>query len=324
MNYVDLFTRAVRLCWRNKAIWLLGMVAVLCGQGESGFSFNFSFSGNNTPARGGGDPEEFIRSFLAQPLVVDFLAHPYRYIVLLVAAMLIWWLATSLVGWWMQGAMIQLAAQADQGAAPSLGESLRASRARVWPLFGMYVLVSLPNLLVLALALLIMVPMMLSLLTSGDIDPARFVPQVLGSVLCLIPLFLLVALAGIVLRVWDALAARACVIEQLPIRASFRAGWDLLRRNFLLAGLNWFALLLVNGVFSFLVALPSFALLFPVGRAVFTSEWTAFTTGMLIVAFVYLLIASVAVGGVLASFSSTLWTLFYQSLRRPADAQPLG
>jgi hypothetical protein len=317
MNYFDQLKQAARIFRQTKALWLLGIIAALFGQNEYGFSVNYS---ERTPASSTAQPDAPFADILANPWVASFLANPFPYLLGIGALMLIGWMITSLVGWFVQGAMIDLAARANQDSSPSLRTSLRASRQHIWPLFLIYLVLSIPTIVVIILAALLIVPLFLSIFRTSTPDFSVVFPRLFGTLACLIPLFLLNGLAGIVLRLLNVLAARACVLEHLAVRESLRRGWFVLRRNVGYTVLNWFLFLIFGAIFGFVAALPALLLLITAGQAFLHNDWTPWALSAAIGVGIYFVVMSIGVGGSLTGFNSTVWTVLYQAFQRKADA----
>lgn len=316
MNYFELLKRAAQIFWHTKALWLLGILAALFGQNEYGFSVNYS---ERVPASGATQPGAPFADFLANPWVASFLADPIPYLMAIGALALIIWMITTLVGWLMQGAMIDLAARAERGEAPSLRASLGRSREHIGPLFLMRLVLAIPTMIVIILAALLIVPLFLAVFRTGTPDPSAIFPRLFGTLACLIPLFLLNGLAGIVLTMLNVLAARACVLEGLTMRASLRRGWFLLRRNLGYTVLNWFMFLIFGAIFSFAAALPALLLLITAGQAFLHNEWTGWAVASALGLAVYFVVMSIGVGGILTSFNSTVWTVLFQAFQRKEE-----
>jgi hypothetical protein len=317
MNYFDHLKQAGRIFSRTKALWLLGMLAALFGQNEYGFSVNYS---ERVPASSANQPAAPFANLLANPWVAAFVANPVPYLLGIGALMLIGWMIVSFVGWFVQGAMIDLAARANQGSSPPLRTSLRASRQHIWPLFLIHLVLSIPTMVVVVIGALLVVPLLLSVFRTTTPDVTTLLPRLFGTLACLIPLFLLNGLAGIVLRLLNVLAARACVLERLTMRASLHRGWFVLRRNVGYTVLNWFLFLIFGAIFGFVAALPALLLLIVAGQAFLHNDWTPWSLSAAIGVGIYFVVMSIGVGGILTGFNSTVWTVLYQTFQRKADA----
>jgi hypothetical protein len=316
VNYFELLKHAARIFRQTKALWLLGILAAVVGQNEYGFSVNYSQS---FPRSGATQPDAPFADILANPSVASFLADPIPYLVGIGVLVLIVWMITTLIGWFIQGAMIDLAAHSE-GEWPSIRTSLRRSREHIWSLFLIRLVLAIPTIVVVVLAALLIVPLLLSVFRTGTPDPSVLLPRLFGTLACLIPLFLLNGLAGIVLTMLNVLAARACVLEDLTMRASLRRGWFLLRRNLGYTVLNWFLFLIFGAIYSFAAAIPALLLLISAGQAFLNNEWTAFALAAAIGLGVYFVVMSVGVGGILTGFNSTVWTVLFQAFQRKEES----
>jgi hypothetical protein len=318
MNYFDQLKHAASIFRKTKALWLLGVVAALFGQNEYGFSVNYS---QRVPASSASQPDAPFADLFANPWVAAFLANPLPYLIGLGALVFTGWIIATLVGWFVQGTMIHLAAQAE-GGSPSLRTSLRESRQHLWSLFLMRLLLSIPTIIVVIVAALLVVPLILSVFRSSTPDPAVLLPRLFGTLACLIPLFLLNGLAGIVLHLLNLLAARACVLEHLTMRASLRRGWFVLRRNVGYTALNWFLFVIFGAIFGVVAALPALLLVVAAGQAFLQNDWTPWALIAAIGVSIYFVVMGIGVGGILTGFNSTVWTVLYQTFQRKADTPP--
>jgi hypothetical protein len=321
MNYFEQLNHAARLFRQNKALWLLGMVAALIGQNEYGFSVNYS---QRVPASSTTSPEAPFADLLANPWVAAFLANPVPYLLGIGALVLIVWIVTSVIGWFVQAAMIDLVAQAEQDAPTSLRASLQQSRQFVGPLFLIHVVLSIPNIVVVVLAALLVIPLFLAVFRTGAPDLSALFPRLFGTLACLIPLFLLNGLAGVVLHLLNVLAARACVLERLTMRASLRRGWLVLRHNLGYTVLNWFVFLIAGAIFGFVAAIPALLLLIVAGQAFLQNDWTPLALIAAVGVAIYFVVMSIGVGGILTSFNSTVWTVLYQAFQTKVNAATDG
>jgi hypothetical protein len=321
MNYFDQLKRAAQLFRRTRALWWLGILAALFGQNEFGVSVNYS---QRMPATSVGRPGAPFDDMLDNPLVAGFLANPLPYLLGFAAILLLWWLVAALVGWLAQGALIHVAAQAGQGAPATLGAGLRQSWQRLGTLFLIQLVLSIPTIVLVGLALALFVPLIPAILRADESALATMAPRMVGTILCLVPLFLLNALVGIALRLINIFAARACVLEQLTARDSLRKGWQVLRGNLGYTALNWFVFLIVGGLLGLLAALPALLLIVPVGQAFFADSWTPATTAAAFAAGAYLIVISLGAGGLFTGFASTTWTVLYQEFQHQKDAHAEG
>jgi hypothetical protein len=319
MNYLDLLKHAARLFWNTKALWFLGIIAALFGQNDYQFNVNYSQRVPLTTPSGSASPFPAIST---NPVIASFLANPLPYLLAIGIVAILWWMIATFIGWLVQGAMIAIAGQANQRNPVSMRTSLRQGRQQAWSLFLLHLVLSIPTLVVVVLAILLIVPLMLSTFRSTTPDLATIFPRLFGTVLCLVPLFLLNGLVGIVLNVLNTFAARCCVLEHLTLRASIRQAWLLLRQNLGYIALNWFVLLLLGALFGVIAAAPALLLLIPAAQPFFNNDWSLAALSALIGLGVYFVVIGLGVGGILTGFNSTVWTVLYQSFQRTSASTP--
>lgn len=133
-----------------------------------------------------------------------------------------------------------------------------------------------------------------------------------------VPLGLLSVVFTEFFGVIGALSERACVLEDLSVRESIRAGWALFYSQFQRTVLLWLVLLAVRVTIFLALLVPVlllaglFSLPFrPLAASIPAASLLSYLS---IGAFVWAL--ELAIGGVLAPFRSAYWTLAYRHLRR--------
>jgi len=312
MNVERLLRESGRIVWRYKPLWALGIAMAACGGQNPAASVRLDFN-----FRVSGSPDD-LAPFLR---LVEWLGRPAVFVPLLgvgFALGLIFFVIASLA----EGALIGGVQQAGSGEA-TLGGALAVGQSRLWPVLIVRLLIGVS--LVVPL-LLVLVPILLyftRVLFATEVPP-REVIAVFGALLaCLLPLLCLLALTSIVLGWLEVLALRAIVIEGLGVWAALRRGWQLLRANFGRVILLWFILVIAQIVVGYAISLP-LGLIGGVSALPSLLEYA--DTGRfplrglipLALGTSVAWVISVAVGGVLLTYVSSLWTLAYQQFTRPA------
>lgn len=318
MGYPDLFKRAALLWWRTRLLWPLGILAAFMGAGDYATG-NFNASSNfSVPADGdfAGETPAWIAALAESELIQAIAANPVPFALGLGLILLLWTIIATLLGQLAHGAMIRVADVADQGYRPSLGDGMRVAAARLLPLFLLSLLVALPVLVILAgviAAMIVVISQLVLAIGSEAFDtPGGGIAALGGLLLCIIPLVLIMSLAGLVLGFFARLAQRACVIEGRGPIASLVRAWQLVRRSFGLALLNWVAVLVLTSLFGVIVTLPAIAVALPVFFS--AAQSGTLPWGLLVGLLVYGFLVTVPLGGVLTSFNSALWTVVYRAL----------
>lgn len=314
MTFAELVSRAFQLWWRRKSLWAVGVLLALCGRGAYSFSVNVQQGVvPNDPAAieglaerlGGGGAERLIGGLV--PILLGAAA---------LGAVL--WLVMGLLGAWAGAAMVQLSAAADRDEPLTLGGAFGRGRPYALRLFGIELLVALP-VVVLTLALVLVVAVLFGSLIAQIVggvfaNEGRSVAifGLAGALLCLIPLFLLVALFGALLGLLGKLAGRACVLEGLGVRASLGRAWAVARRSFGYLLLLWVMLVALGGAFSVVAGLPAAGMLLVAGPALLAGDVGAGVALTAAALAGYVLLVGVLIGGALTALNETLWTLAYR------------
>lgn len=329
MDYGGILRRAWRITWDNKYLWWLGFLTALGssrgfngGQRFSNFSPPTGGPGGGPPTGGpygpfppGFGPGEFDPG----PIIGIIIA---VICVLAVIALVIWVL--SIIA---RGGLISAANQIEDTDLSSFRQGWQAGRETMWRMLGVSLVQGIPGLLVAAVvAILFVLGAFAFLGTAGPGGFANPPDELLAGsgliLLCLIPIMCIFALVSLALSILRPFADRACVMEDEPVFAAYRRGWEVLRDNFvdsLVLGIIRFFTGLVVG---FVVAVPLLILgliagvSFGFGALASGPEALSGLAGPVIAALVcggliFLVIATV-VGAVLTTFFSSMWTLAYR------------
>lgn len=316
MNYADILTSSGRLVWNRRVLWLIGMLAALFGQGGYRFSVNYNQS-ISTPTGSTPGLPPYLERFAN-----DFMQNYIPYIVGAVALLLIWSLISLFIGWLALGAMMTIAAREET----SWQSAFSHSRSRLGALVLIAIVLALPMLLLVligvSIALIALVPLFTTALATEG-SPEVFMTRIFGAFACSIPVIFLGILINLVFQGINIFAARVCVLEERGVGASLRRGWALLKSNIGYAFLNGLILLAIGIAFSFVAAIPAFALLLLSAAKMLEGIWDT----QVILAFagliIYSLFMNVVVGGILTSFAETTWTKLYQACVDMSPSDPI-
>jgi hypothetical protein len=308
LDFGNILTRAWNIAWKNRVLWLFGVLAS-CGRGGGGSGGGGSgFDSENPPITPDGQfvlPPEFERTFGSIDPTVLILAALCLGLLLFVIALVVQTLGT--------GGLIGGIDRADAAGSVSFGEAWSIAIAKFLPLLGLTLLIAV---ITIVAALIVFVPgVFLSMATFG-----------LG-LLCFLPLvcvFIIIALLfGLVVQ----FAQIGVVVDNLPVFDSLRRGWEVFRANLA----NTIILAIIVGVIGFVVglvlALPLLFIVLPAvaGVAGFATENQALGAGGLIfalVCFCLYLPVLLVLGGILQAWTTSAFTLAYKTFTRPAAAPP--
>jgi hypothetical protein len=291
MDIANIFKRAWEVTWKNKGLWVLGILANCSGSSGQG-------SGNAGPRveyhiNQGDFPriENWIRSVPEDTWITIAVVAACMIILL---AIIFWVL--SAIG---NGGLISGFQMADMGETPTLARSFRQGIRHFWKLMAIQLIVGL-GILVIVIA--------------GIIGGTLFSVLTLGiGLLCLLPLVCLLIPLMILLSIYTMLTQVAVIVEELDIMSSFKRSWEVARTNpgeIILVGL----VLGVGGFIAGLILMIPIALMvLPLIINLVNGHELASFTNTIIGILLYLPVLLVA-NGIVRTFVTGSWTLAYRNL----------
>ncbi len=218
MQYGNLLSQAWDTVWGHKYLILLGVLAALGGT-----------SGSGTGAASGGfrvnlpPPEQLRIPELPAPGIVPLAIGGFAIIIALlavVAAIVLWVISTI-----SRGGLIAGVDTIDEGGVSSFGQAWTAGWRKGWRLVGIALLPAIPILLLVGLGLA-------AFLTLYSVSGTMASPNVgIIAPIVVVWIFILVPLA-LALGALEALANRACMLENLSVFGSYKRGVEVLFANF--------------------------------------------------------------------------------------------
>ncbi|HET7012024.1 MAG TPA: hypothetical protein VFI11_14710 [Anaerolineales bacterium] len=293
MDIGDVLRRAWQITWKNKGLWVLGILAACTGGGGGGGGSGsyqgtgYQFSGDEWPGM-----EQFFRNVPEETIALIVVA-------IVVLAILLG-LALFVLGILGQAGLIAGFNQADETGTVTLAEAWRLGRPHFWRLLGAALLVAA---VVLVLSLVIAVPMVLFAgLTMGV------------GLICLLPLLCLVIPLAFAANIYITFVQNTIVVENTPVLASFRRAYEILRANLGMAIVVGLILVVGGFVVGLIIAAPFLAVALPAVLALSAGSQDAATAGGLVAigcGLVYLPVMLV-LNGILQTFVSGTWTLTFR------------
>jgi hypothetical protein len=326
MNLGEVLSKAWKIIWKNKVLWIFGILSS-CGRGGGGgggggnaSNFSNNGSGNNffnngtNPFSDGKFPgmENFTQNMDKLfngsgeqtwiPIIIGILC-------LLFILMLIF----VFIGTVGRIGLIKGTLLAETGQEKiSFGQVWSASTPYFWRVF----LLNLVMGLVVGIAFLILlIPLVLiGIVTMGI------------GLICLIPIFCLLIPVGFAINVIIEQANIALVVEELGIMDSVKRGWRVCRENLGPIAVVALVILIGGGLAGFIIYLPLILVLLPIFAGVISNDQTVLT-GSLVTAGVMLcclLPVIIGLNGILQSYIGSVWTLTFLRLTRikPEDSMP--
>lgn len=300
MDYGNLLTRAWKITWRWKPLWILGFLVALAQGSSAGNNLSYSFGREDLDLIPG-----------AMPFSLSFL------LITLACGVLLLGIALWFVVLIARGALIAGAQQVEEGGELDLKEAWRASRTRFWTLWGIGMLNLAPLLLVSLVGLLVALFSFFNaeFISRSSMEAARwafFVPLLL----CGLPFILLVLLLGLVLGQVRLYAERAAILEELGWLDAFKRGWAILKANLGPTLLFWIFFLFIGMVLGSVLGglgLGMFAPFLGLSRLVDAylrpESWLWFP---LVCGGLLMTLLGAVIRSVVESFRSVVWTLAYR------------
>jgi hypothetical protein len=314
MDYGDIVTRAWRITWNNKYLWVLGFLAALTSVSSNGNSFNYSFDESDII-----DPAQAMQmGAMALGLVCIFMFIGLAFWVLSVAA---------------RGGLISGVSRIDDGEKLTLGEAFGAGTAAIWRLLGVYILAYLPLILVgLVIGVVVAtviggsIAMTMGIAAGATQNPEELLAGTAGlMILCLCLLVCALIPVSFILYYVAEFGVRATMIQKMGVSDSLRQGWQVFRANLspvILLSLLLFVVSLVVSMAMGIVLLPLSLLVF--GPAIFSTVSSG-SMGMGGLAWtigggVCLGIIGAMLLSVFQTWVSAVWTLAYKEFisKKPA------
>ncbi len=313
MDFGEILSRAWKIIWNHKILWLFGFLAALGGgggngsdgSGGSGIQYNF-------PNNGGPDfnfrqfdnaPQWFQRFFETIPVWLPILLVLFALVLFVVVVILSTYGRIGLT----RGAWL-----ADEGEASlGLGQLWGYGTRFFWRVLLLSLILIVLSIIV---ALIVIIPTIgISVLTLGI------------GLICLLPLLCVVALAFALVSVVFDLATISIVNEDQGVMDGLRRGWEVFRAH--LGEMIGMALILwvIGLVIGFIIALPMVLIVAPLIVGAISQTRAVFGGGALLSLGLFLLYLPIlmVIQGILRSYIGTTWTLTFRRLTgRPAQSAP--
>ncbi len=217
---------------------------------------------------------------------------------LIILIAFLWLVISSLAG------LIKGAAAADKEERFKARILIKEGSKKFWPILGLNIIA---KVIVYGILILILAPLMLA--TFAQNNSAGNFLVILLTFLIFIPLTIIVSLI-------TKYASAEVVLKNEQLWASFKKGWRLFSNNWLISLEMAFVIFVINiviGLGFVLFSLILFAPFFFFG-IVYTISSPSLFNSLIYISLTLLLIASVFVGALLATFQISSWTLLYLKL----------
>jgi hypothetical protein len=316
-NFGEILTRAWQIVWKNRVLWIFGILAS-CGRG--GANFNSSSSRGDG---GFGTPSDLPPQM--RQLMQTIQENLTAFIAITVAVVCISWIITIFLSTIGKIGLIRGTSQVDGGAEGLIfGQLFSESMPYFWRIFGLTLIVTIPFVVLAAaiiaagLAFLILIPVS----NGSDMPPVMglgLIPILIGCFCPLIPI-------SIVINLIIRQAENAIVLEGMRVLPSLSRGWDVFRKNLGPIIIMAIILAVIGFAVGFIIAIPVFIVVLPAVIAFAVGEaqnWTPLAlAGVCICLYLPVLLL---LNGIAIAYTESAWTLTYLRLtRRLQDNEPVA
>lgn len=299
MDFGAVLSKTWNISWRNKGLWILGILAGCSASGRGNFgnsSSGINFSTGSVPDFGQPGTDQFFRdlNFQEEALIPIILA--------LTCALLLVAVVFFVLGIIGQAGLIAGFKRADEGVDVSFSEAFSEGTQYFWRLLGIRVVF-------LVAAIVLVLVFGIGILLFGIVTFGI-------GLLCLIPLICLLIPVAMGVDGYVILTMVAAVEEDVGVFESFGRSWTVFKENLGSVIVMILILILGVGILGFIVVLPFIAVAVPAITGVVIGTDLALVSGISLT----LLCASLAVpllivfNGLLTTFTTGAWTLTYRRL----------
>jgi hypothetical protein len=327
MDYGEILSKAWKITWKFKVLWIFGILAG-CGASQGGnLNFNNSYQTNgngfsgptpNLPPALMDALDRFARLFEDPTFIWKFVAAVMGIVCILI-------LVEIFLGTIGRIGLIKGAAEADAGAEKlTFGGLWRESTPYFWRVFWLSFLVGTPFIIAMIAIFAGLGVAMFSFANSTGNIPNMSGFLILLPVLCVLlcVIFILAILLGFI----STQAERAIVLENKSILDGFRRGWKVLTENLGPILIIWLISVVIGFVAAIVIALPLLVVLGPLVIAFIANVNNVnFSFTPWIVAFVCIICAYIPISwlanGILMTYLQSVWTLTYIRITKPKQEE---
>lgn len=324
MDFGAVISRALRITWDHKVLWLLGFLAALGagGAGNLGQSPQSAFRMNGD----NGNVPPWMQDFARDPSLILAGASAFFCLVAIISIVLF------VVGIIARGGLIAGVQQIETAGNTTFGRAWSVGAARFWRLLGLNILLAIPVIILVVILIATVGGTAMAAIASsagqrGDDNNAALASLLGGGVIVLCCLVCVLAIYGVLSMAIQTFGERAIVLENAGVMDSIGRGWAVFRANLgniiLIALIMWVIATAFAFVVGAIVAAVLFASVFPAINDL--SQSGSLGAGPTILAIIGVILATV-VGAIIntlfTTFNSTAWTLAFRQFTGSVPAVP--
>jgi hypothetical protein len=299
MDYFKTVKESFDIWWKNKYLWILGVIAVI---------FSGSSSGTSNMSSNSGDLESFNQTYNELLPIISVV------IVVIVCIALIMTFVSIYLKSRADASLISSVALIEKGDKLGFRKSWGLSSSKWVKLFLLNLLLSIPIILI-VLLIVILIVIAIATSSSSNLDSTMLLFMLLGVG---IPLFCLIILYSVFSNIIYTFASRVSVLNNGAVWDSVKKAWTFISENFSNIVVFWLISLVIGMVTGTVSAIVGFVIFIPIvllGAGLFIINlWVG-----IIVGFILLMLASAVLSllsGPIYSFGEIYWTKVYLTLKK--------
>ena len=313
LNFGEILTRAWQIVWKNRVLWIFGILAS-CGRGGSSFNSGSSGQGDG----GFGTPPDLPPQVMEWIRIIE--QNLTAFSAGIIALTCIIWIVTIFLSTIGKIGLIRGTAQIDGGTESLIfGQLFSESTPYFWRMFGLSLVISLPIVVVIGALAAALVVFAISASGGNDASGVGLVALVPIFIGCFCLLFPVMFVVGMVVRQ----AENAIVLEEMGVMSALSRGWDVFRKNLVPIIIMAIILAVIGFAVGFIIAIPIFIIVIPAVVAFAMGEaqnWTPMAiAGICICLYIPI---SLLLNGIAIAYTESAWTLTYMRLTKPQDLEP--
>ena len=318
-NFGDVLTRAWKIIWKHKVLWIFGILASCArrsgGRVNGGGNYRTG-SGGNSPFTGGQVERVMsqVGGYISQHLWIIVAA-----VIAIILLSFIFY-ALGIIG---RVGLIKGTSMAEKGAEKlSFGEIWSESLPYFWRIFWMNFLIGLAFFIVIVVPLILLVVI---LAMGGMAGGARagMAGMAIGFFACLIPIICLLIPIGWVVSIIVEQAQAAIVLEELGISESLKRGWLIVKSNVGPVIIMALILGIGGGIIGVIFALPIILTIVPILVGMGALRQSLMPVYISLACCAVYLPVLIFLNGVLTAYIQSAWTLTFMRLTQPKEDAPI-
>ena len=320
MDFGGTISRAIKITWEHKVLWILGFLAALGSGGGGGGGVNYNM---NQPVGGN------FANGNVPPWMQQLMQHPeriYAGVAVITCLLVIIGVIFAIISIIARGGLIAGVQQVETENKTTFGGAWKVGASRFWSLLGLNLLLAIPIIILVVILVIVFAASFGGIIAasiasngrfSNDRDVAGMMGVLIGGISVFCCLLCVTVIFGLLVEAISTFGERAIVIENRGVTASISQAWAIFRAN--LGNIILLALLMgfIGAIFGLVTGAIALAIILPTLVPVIIEVARGGTpgAGAIVVAIIGVIVASILgaiVRALYVTFNSATWTLAFR------------